>query len=261
MERKTSPQGLEGRNPTETFSLNFRNRIISLEDSVWQDLNKLGVAISSKTRGRDMPFRILHSCAKQGEDKSLGFHDADSEDKYKEIGCLGDLAVVYPLVKYVTTLQCNYSGVPIREICNYTAALPAKLNDDVTFLIIFLKLHSKLQRKTEALLTFTHLEMLSNVRLLPPLPELHTPFLSFRPSAPQEKYLHPLPTTALYIFADGNLNVIMVVTILRVSVSSLFVLHILPYILKECELDHSVLSPDLVQQQCKITSIKLEKQN
>ena len=32
---------LTGRNPTETFSLNFRNRIISPEDSVWQDLNKL----------------------------------------------------------------------------------------------------------------------------------------------------------------------------------------------------------------------------
>lgn len=45
------------------------------------------------------------------------------------------------------------------------------------------------------------------------------PFLSFRPSAPQEKYLHPLPTTALYIFADGNLSVIMVVAILGVSVS------------------------------------------
>ncbi|TKC35668.1 hypothetical protein EI555_009339, partial [Monodon monoceros] len=28
-----------------------------------------GIAISSKTRGRGMPFRILHVCAKQGEDK------------------------------------------------------------------------------------------------------------------------------------------------------------------------------------------------
>ncbi|TEA33886.1 hypothetical protein DBR06_SOUSAS16610020, partial [Sousa chinensis] len=216
---------LTGRNPTESFSLNFRNRIISLEDSFWQDLNKLGIAISSKTRGRGMPFRILHVCAKQGEDKSLGFHDADSEAKYEEIGnflpsfknwCI---PVVYPSVKYVTTLQCNYSGVPISEICNYTAALPAQLNDDVTFIMIFLKLHSKLQRKTEALLTLMHLEMLPNTRTLPPLLVLHIPFLSFRPSAPQEKYLHPLPTTALYVFADGNLSVIMVVAILGVSVS------------------------------------------
>lgn len=44
-------------------------------------------------------------------------------------------------------------------------------------------------------------------------------FSQLRPSAPQEKYLHPLPTTALYVFADGNLSVIMVVAILGVSVS------------------------------------------
>lgn len=46
------------------------------------------------------------------------------------------IPVVYPSVKYVTTLQCNYSGVPISEICNYTAALPAQLNDDVTFVTV-----------------------------------------------------------------------------------------------------------------------------
>lgn len=33
----------------------------------------------------------------------------------------------------------------------------------------FFKLHSKLQRKTEALLTLTHLEMLPDMRTLPPL--------------------------------------------------------------------------------------------
>lgn len=32
---------LIGRTHTECFSSNFRNRIISLEDSIWKDLNKL----------------------------------------------------------------------------------------------------------------------------------------------------------------------------------------------------------------------------
>lgn len=30
-----------GRTHTECFSSNFRNRIISLEDRIWKDLNKL----------------------------------------------------------------------------------------------------------------------------------------------------------------------------------------------------------------------------
>ena len=41
-------------------------------------------------------------------------------------------------------------------------------------------------------------------------------FSASDPFGPQEKYLHSLLAIALYIFADGNLSVIMAVATLRV---------------------------------------------